>query len=116
MYEGIIHENRNISYVTDSIINIYNTSGNILQQSMMIVEDTRITLNSPGVIIRKSGVDVTNWIESMDNSSINSSIVLINRKHQEKSIIMKKGTSAYPITVIMNQENTNQEVLTMSKF
>ena len=116
MYDGVTVYNKTISYVSDTAVSLSDSSTNILAYSISITEDTRITIPEQGVVCNAELATVTDLITQNDVPIINASIVLINRSGNPKSVILKKRSAGYNVTVIMNQLNTTQNVITLSKF
>lgn len=91
--------------------------GGIYLQELSITQDTRITLPSRGMVINASASDAATMINAHNDSSLNANAIMSNGiANTSKSVVVKKQASAYPVTILVNSADSNQPVITLSKF
>lgn len=102
---------------TNYVMINHDRDGGIYLQELIITQDTRITLPSRGMVIKASASDAATMINALNDSSLNANAIMVNEiSNTSKSVVIKKQASAYPVTILVNSGDSNQPVITLSKF
>ena len=118
MTDGVFVANKYMLFDFINYVTIQPSMGEgIYLQELSITQDTRITLPSSGMVINVSASDAKTMINGFSNSSLNANAIMSNGiANTSKSVVVKKQASAYPVTILVNSTDSNQPVITLSKF
>ena len=116
MSTGSVVQNKALRWNSLGEITILPTGVGINYKELTISNDTRITLQSSGVVLNASAADVETMLNNNDSTSINASAILSNPNTTPKSVVVKKQSNSYPVTILVSNSLADQPVITLSKF
>lgn len=116
MSTGSVVQNKALRWNSLGEITILPTGVGINYKELTISNDTRITLPSSGVVLNASAADVETMLNNNDSTSINASAILSNPNTTPKSVVVKKQSNSYPVTILVSNSLADQPVITLSKF
>lgn len=83
---------------------------------LILTKDTRFTLLGRGAIINADADTVTNWIMSNNEESINAAAIIVHPTWGQKTDVIRVPSGEVKVTVIMNSNEVNPNVIYLSKF
>lgn len=116
MSTGSVVQNKALRWNARGEITILPTGVGINYKELTISNNTRITLPSRGVVLNASAADAEIMLNNNDSTSISASAILSNPNTTSKSVVVKKQSNSYPVTILVSNYLANQPVITLSKF
>lgn len=118
MTDGVLVADKYMLLGSNNDVTIQSSmSGGIYLQELSITQDTRITIPSRGMVINAIASDAATMINQYNDSLLNANAIMSNGiANTSKSVVVKKQASAYPVTILVNSDDSNQPVITLSKF
>ena len=98
------------------IMNRYSGDPFASTYELTLTKDTRFTLLGRGVIINADADTVTNWIMSDNEESINAAAIIVHPTWGQKTDVIRVPSGEVKVTVIMNSNEVNPNVIYLSKF
>ena len=83
---------------------------------LTLTKDTRFTLLGRGAIINADADTVTNWIMGNNEESINAAAIIVHPTWGQKTDVIRVPSGEVKVTVIMNSNEVNPNVIYLSKF
>lgn len=118
MKQGVLVKDRYMLFnFTNDVMIQPSKGGGIYLQELSITQDTRITLPSRGMVINANASNAATMIKQYKDSLLNANAIMSNGiANTSKSVVVKKQASAYPVTILVDINDSSQPVITLSKF
>lgn len=118
MKQGVLVKDRYMLFnFTNDVMIQPSMGGGIYLQELSITQDTRITLPSRGMVINANASNAATMIKQYKDSLLNANAIMSNGiANTSKSVVVKKQASAYPVTILVDSNDSSQPVITLSKF
>lgn len=118
MKQGVLVKDRYMLFnFTNDVMIQPSKGGGIYLQELSITQDTRITLPSRGMVINANASNAATLINLYKDSLLNANAIMSNGiANTSKSVVVKKQASAYPVTILVDINDSSQPVITLSKF